>query len=98
MSLRLGTGVLGNWDWLVVRGYGALLVIVGVSTSRRGAARLQHLFDRADRSGWSGLRHRHFGVRLRVDGGRQPGSILSIPAAVRAAQPRLHDAGVPRAA
>src|ERR1019366_3114476 len=35
MSLRLGTGVLGNWDWLVVAGYGALLVIVGVSTSRR---------------------------------------------------------------
>ncbi|HEY6451403.1 MAG TPA: sodium/solute symporter [Steroidobacteraceae bacterium] len=35
MSHSLGTGILGHWDWVVVLGYGTLLVIVGVSTSRR---------------------------------------------------------------
>jgi len=46
--------VLGHWDWLVVAGYGVLLLIVGFSTSRRHA-RAEDYFLASRNSRWPAI-------------------------------------------
>ena len=47
-------GILGHWDWLVVAGYGALLVIVGLSKARRHA-RAEDYFLASRASRWPAI-------------------------------------------
>jgi solute:Na+ symporter, SSS family len=54
MSIGLTVNTLGHWDWLMVAGYGALLLIVGVSTSRRHA-RAEDYFLASRASRWPAI-------------------------------------------
>jgi len=51
---NLAAGVLGHWDWSVVAAYGVLLLVVGVSTSRRHA-RAEDYFLASRNSRWPAI-------------------------------------------
>jgi SSS family solute:Na+ symporter len=51
LSINLSAGALSQWDWLVVAVYGVLLLIVGISTSRRHA-RAEDYFLASRASRW----------------------------------------------
>ena len=54
MSIGPAASMLGHGDWLVVASYGALLLIVGISTARRHA-RAEDYFLASRASRWPAI-------------------------------------------